>query len=308
MSPEQASAKPLDKRTDIWAFGCTLYEALSGRKAFSGDTVEGTIAAIHGQEPGWERLPAETPARIRELLRRCLAKDLDSRLRDIGDARLEIEQALGEFVKQPAGAARAVPARSASKATQPAVETARSESAGAAPMSLIAELKRRNVFRVGAAYGIVAWLLVEVASVVLPTFNAPEWVMQVFTFLVILGFPLALILAWAFELTPEGIKLEKTIDRAESTTQQQTGRKLNYAIIGLLALALIYVIIDKYVLEAAPVQVNFENPYPGLSVRQIHEEYLIEPALSYELGRQSLDVIRGCNNKNGAGVLCHPGE
>jgi adenylate cyclase len=71
-------------------------------------------------------------------------------------------------------------------------------------MSLIAELKRRNVFRVGVAYAIVAWLLVEVASVVLPTFDAPEWVLQVCTFLVIFGFPLALIFAWAFELTPEG--------------------------------------------------------------------------------------------------------
>ena len=82
-------------------------------------------------------------------------------------------------------------------------------------MPLIAELKRRNVFRVGVAYAIVAWLLVEVASVVLPTFAAPEWVMKVFTFLVMLGFPLALILAWAFELTPEGLKREET--RAQPT-------------------------------------------------------------------------------------------
>jgi hypothetical protein len=72
-------------------------------------------------------------------------------------------------------------------------------------MSLIAELRRRNVFRVGVAYAIVAWLLVKVASVVLPTFKAPEWVMQVFTFLVILGFPLTLVIAWAFELTPQGL-------------------------------------------------------------------------------------------------------
>ena len=77
-----------------------------------------------------------------------------------------------------------------------------------ARMSLIAELKRRNVFRVGAAYAIVGWLLVEVASVLLPTFEAPNWVMKVFTFLVILGFPLALVFAWAFELTPEGLKRE----------------------------------------------------------------------------------------------------
>ena len=80
-------------------------------------------------------------------------------------------------------------------------------------MALIAELKRRNVFRVGVAYAIVAWLLVEVASVVLPTFKAPEWVLQVCTFLLIFGFPLALIFAWAFEMTPEGIKREAEVDR-----------------------------------------------------------------------------------------------
>jgi hypothetical protein len=83
-------------------------------------------------------------------------------------------------------------------------------------MSLIAELKRRNVFRVGVAYAIVTWLLIEVASVVLPTFKAPEWVMQVFTFLLILGFPVALVFAWAFELTPEGIKRETDVYPGES--------------------------------------------------------------------------------------------
>ncbi len=119
-------------------------------------------------------------------------------------------------------------------------------------MSLIAELKRRNVFRVGVAYAIVAWLLVEVASVVLPTFTAPEWVMQVFTFLVILGFPLALILAWAFELTPEGFKRETAVDPAESITHV-TGRKLDFAIIGLLAIAVIFLVVDNYVLEADQV-------------------------------------------------------
>src|SRR5210317_1313767 len=103
-------------------------------------------------------------------------------------------------------------------------------------MSLIAELKRRNVFRVGVAYAIVAWLLVEVASVVLPTFEAPEWVLKVFTFFLILGFPVALVFAWAFELTPEGIKREADVDRTESITHL-TGRKLDFAIIGLLAVA-----------------------------------------------------------------------
>ncbi len=118
-------------------------------------------------------------------------------------------------------------------------------------MSFIAELRRRNVFRVGVAYAIVAWLLVEVASVVLPTFEAPDWVMKVFTFLVILGFPLALILAWAFEMTPEGIKREAEVDRTESITHV-TGRKLDFAIIGLLAIAVVYFAVDKFVLESEP--------------------------------------------------------
>jgi len=115
-------------------------------------------------------------------------------------------------------------------------------------MSLFAELRRRNVFRVAAAYAVVGWLLVEVASVVLPTFDAPNWVMKVFTFLVILGFPLALVFAWAFELTPEGIKREAAVDRAESTARQ-TGRKLDFAIIGLLGIAVIYFGVDKFALE-----------------------------------------------------------
>jgi hypothetical protein len=113
-------------------------------------------------------------------------------------------------------------------------------------MSLIAELKRRNVFRVGAAYAIVVWLLVEVASVVLPTFEAPDWVMKVFTFLLILGFPLALIVAWAFELTPEGIKRETDVDSAESV-RHLTGRKLDFAIIGLLALAVVLIFLGNNV-------------------------------------------------------------
>ncbi len=112
-------------------------------------------------------------------------------------------------------------------------------------MSLIAELKRRNVFRVGAAYGIVAWLLVEMASVVLPTFKAPEWVMPVFTFLVILGFPVAVFLAWAYELTPEGVKPEAQVDRTQSITRQ-TGRKLDRAIIVALGLAVAFLLYQQF--------------------------------------------------------------
>jgi len=94
MSPEQARGKPVDKRTDIWAFGCALYAMLAGRAAFRGETSSDTIAAILEREPDWHRLPASTPAKILDLLRRCLQKDANSRLRDIGDARIEIEEAL----------------------------------------------------------------------------------------------------------------------------------------------------------------------------------------------------------------------
>ncbi|MEE9158594.1 MAG: tetratricopeptide repeat protein [Gammaproteobacteria bacterium] len=125
-------------------------------------------------------------------------------------------------------------------------------------MSLIDELKRRNVFRVGVAYVIVAWLLLQVADVVLPTFRSPDWVMQVFTFLLILGFPLALIFAWAFELTPEGIKLEKDVVRSESITHL-TGRKFDFAIIGLLAIAVVFLVVDNYVLRDKPAPVIAEQ-------------------------------------------------
>jgi serine/threonine-protein kinase len=92
MSPEQARGKPVDKRTDIWAFGCVLFEMLSGNMAFEGDTVTDTIAAILERDPDWSTLPADTPRAVRRLMQRCLEKDPKQRLRDIGDARIEIEQ------------------------------------------------------------------------------------------------------------------------------------------------------------------------------------------------------------------------
>ena len=93
MSPEQARGRQIDKRSDIWAFGCVLYEILAGRLAFPGDTVSDTIAKILEREPDWSLLPASTPPTIQHVVRRCLAKDPRQRLRDIGDARIEIESA-----------------------------------------------------------------------------------------------------------------------------------------------------------------------------------------------------------------------
>lgn len=103
--------------------------------------------------------------------------------------------------------------------------------------SIYTELKRRNVLRVAAAYAVVAWILIEAGSVLMPTFGAPEWVFQAYVIVVIAGFLISLVIAWVFELTPEGVKLEKDIDRGESITEE-TGRKLNFVIIGLLVVAL----------------------------------------------------------------------
>lgn len=111
--------------------------------------------------------------------------------------------------------------------------------------SVWVELKRRNVVRVAVAYAIVGWLLIEIASTVLPTFEAPQWLLQAFTLFVILGFPIALVFAWAFELTPEGFKREKDVDRSESITEG-TGRKLDFLIIGVLAIAVVVLVADRF--------------------------------------------------------------
>jgi len=96
MSPEQARGKPVDKRTDVWSFGCVLFEMLGGQKPFSGETVSDTIARILEREPDWRALPPTTPVKIRDLLLRCLRKDARQRLHDAADARIEIEEALNE--------------------------------------------------------------------------------------------------------------------------------------------------------------------------------------------------------------------
>ena len=94
MSPEQAKAKPVDRRADIWAFGCVLYEMLVGKMAFHGESVTDTLAAVIKEEPDWSQLPSATPLRVRVLLQRCLQKDPKQRLRDIGDARISLDEVL----------------------------------------------------------------------------------------------------------------------------------------------------------------------------------------------------------------------
>jgi len=107
-------------------------------------------------------------------------------------------------------------------------------------MSLFSELKRRNVFRVATAYIIVAWLLIEISTVLLPTFGAPEWIAKTLIFVVALAFVPVLIFAWAFEMTPEGIKREKDVDRDASITLA-TGKKLNYVTIAAVIVGVAFI-------------------------------------------------------------------
>jgi serine/threonine protein kinase/Tol biopolymer transport system component len=105
MSPEQARGQAVDKRTDIWAFGCVLYEMLTGKRAFSGNTISDTIAAILDREPDWTALPPAVPPEVHRLVRRCLQKDRHRRIHDIADARVEIEE-LWDGASAPAASPR----------------------------------------------------------------------------------------------------------------------------------------------------------------------------------------------------------
>ena len=102
MSPEQAKGKAVDKRSDIWSFGCVLFEMLSGQQTFGGETLTDTLAAVVRAEPDWDALPAATPGAIRRLLRRCVTKDPKQRLRDIGEARILIDESLSGPFEKPA--------------------------------------------------------------------------------------------------------------------------------------------------------------------------------------------------------------
>jgi TolB-like protein/lipopolysaccharide biosynthesis regulator YciM len=152
-------------------------------------------------------------------------------------------------------------------------------------MSLIAELKRRNVFRVGVAYAIVAWLLIQVADVAFPPLKLPDWTLTLVAVLLIMGFPLALIFAWAFELTPEGIKPAKEVAPAESI-RRLTGRKLDFAIIGLLVIAVVYFAVDKFIFQAERKQAE-PTALPGQVAEAVEREKSIAVLLFDNLSRDA---------------------
>jgi len=112
-------------------------------------------------------------------------------------------------------------------------------------MSLIQELKRRNVIRVAIAYSVIGWVLAQVAEFAFENFGAPDWVLKSVIVILLLGLPIAIVFAWAFEMTPEGIKREKEVDRSKSITPQ-TGKKLDRVIIAILAVALVWFAWDKF--------------------------------------------------------------
>ena len=141
-------------------------------------------------------------------------------------------------------------------------ETARGER----QLSLVSELNRRNVFRVGIAYAVIGWLLLQITDVVVPILELPEWVARLVLFLLVLGLLPALVFAWAYELTPEGIKREREVDRNRSITRQ-TGRKLDKAIIALLVLVLVLAwsawdrwTVPRTSVEKAPVAETQDKP------------------------------------------------
>jgi TolB-like protein/Flp pilus assembly protein TadD len=115
-------------------------------------------------------------------------------------------------------------------------------------MSFIEELKRRNVVRVGIAYIIASWLLLQLTEVLIELLDIPDVAGRIVVLLLIVGFVPAIIFAWAFEMTPEGIKREKDVDRSQSVTNQ-TGRKLDFTIIGVLAIGILYLLVDKFVFD-----------------------------------------------------------
>ena len=114
--------------------------------------------------------------------------------------------------------------------------------------SFFGELKRRHVFRVAVAYAIVSWILVEVSSVLGPALNLPDWATSLVVFFVLLGFPLALILSWAYDLTPQGIERTKSVPMPGSITQA-TGRKFDFVVIGLMTVGIAFLVVNNYLLE-----------------------------------------------------------
>ncbi len=152
-------------------------------------------------------------------------------------------------------------------------------------MSFFKELKRRNVFRVGIAYVLIGWLLLQAADFAFDLVGAPNWVIQSLSIVVVIGLPVALFFAWAFELTPEGIKREHEVDRSQSITPH-TGKKLNGAIVVLMALDIAYLLFDKFSISGPEKEIagiaKTSEPVTSATEEQVTES---------EVSRQSIAVL-----------------
>src|SRR5947208_2686114 len=141
------------------------------------------------------------------------------------------------------------------------------------PKEFFGELKRRNVYKVAIAYGVVAWLLMQIASQIFPFFEIPNWAVRLVVLLLIIGFPVAMILAWAFELTPEGIKRAEDVDLSESV-RRKTGRKLDFFIIAVLLLVIAILLFQRLhpnvspAVSSSPEKSIAVLPFENLSANQ----------------------------------------
>lgn len=170
-------------------------------------------------------------------------------------------------------------------------------------MSFFEELKRRNVFRVGAAYLVIAWLLLQLADIVIDNIGAPEWVIQIFMLALLMGLPLALFFAWAYELTPEGLKKEKDVDRTQSITHV-TGRKLDFVIIVLLAFGLVYFLWESRFAaqQDLPEPISTETAIESAAVDiDDHEPDVASPAPAAEIPEKSIAVLPFVNMSDDSG-------
>lgn len=187
-SPEQFEHSALDVRSDIYSLGETLWFALTGKTPFTGRSVD----EIHGAQksnvlPLEQLKAAHVPVVLRSLLESMLAFEPASR-----PGTHELAARLHRCSEK---------------------------------RSFFTELKRRNVYKVAVAYAVAAWLLIQAASILFPTFDAPPWLMQIFVVILAIGFPAALVFSWAFEITPEGIVRESEVEHGKTITRR-TGRKI----------------------------------------------------------------------------------
>src|SRR5258707_11924576 len=140
------------------------------------------------------------------------------------------------------------------------------------PHNFFAELRRRNVYKVAIAYAIIAWLLMQIATQVFPFLEIPNWAIRLVIMLIVIGFPIALVLAWAFELTPEGIKRAEDVDLSKSVTRK-TGRKLDFFIIAVLLLVIAILVFQRLHSNVSPaVSSSLQKSIAVLPFENLSEE------------------------------------